>query len=175
MDAKLKECPFCGGEAKECMWLPEGCGTGEVRCLTHGCAMADVEIPIDDWNRRTIALPVAAGSVEDLQKILTGYVLAYQVHSSGASLDSIIAWGAQQRESGKQEALDLTISIGKLRERAEKAEAELAKLQSLLRSQIDHAIFNNHRLPAGMALEGEHAVRVSYIEASIEGAKRIEV
>lgn len=74
---------------------------------------------------RAIVPPVAAGSVDtapfDLRKHKVG---------GGEGVDTlnlyINAWGAQQREAGKQEALDLTVSIGQLRQRAEKAEAELA-------------------------------------------------
>lgn len=86
-----------------------------------------------------IAPPVAAGSVgiAELRLMLIDYRHSDSRKEQDQHLDSIIsffnAWGTQQREAGKQEALDLTVSIGQLRQRAEKAEAELAAMKELMR------------------------------------------
>lgn len=78
-----------------------------------------------------IAPPVAAGSVDTLrlQQLMTRINLSAGCDGIAKAKKELIiyinAWGAQQREAGKQEALDLTVSIGQLRQRAEKAEADL--------------------------------------------------
>ena len=152
MDAKLKECPFCGSPAE----LEDHRTVWAVKCTSAACAtimlgdrapepdgeMGDAywngikQTAIDRWNARAIAPPVAAGSVDtpEFAKLLH-VVIDYQQHwamyperrqkNQAEFIAHINAWGAQQREQGKQEALDLTVSVGQLRERAEKAEAEL--------------------------------------------------
>ena len=83
-----------------------------------------------------IAPPVAAGSVDtpEFREVLNAVVMcksSMQIQCNALLLEHIDAWGAQQRELGKQEALDLTVSVGKLRQRAEKAEAELERVVDL--------------------------------------------
>lgn len=75
MDAKLKECPFCGEPAVEHSW-PDGGENGNVGCLTTGCPMEDVEIPIDDWNKRAVG-PNVAGLINGERYVLYEDAVAY--------------------------------------------------------------------------------------------------
>lgn len=88
-----------------------------------------------------IAPPVAAGSVESLDKVLGGFLTP-----DGVIFGDIIAWGAQQREAGRLDEAarirHLTYerdqfrtaqgvalnAVADLRQRAEKAEARVAEL-----------------------------------------------
>lgn len=149
MDTKLKECPFCGGDAVESLW-PEGVETGKVFCPGHGnkqrdikwgylrdCPIEEVEFDKEDWEHRsTIAPPVAAGSVDAMQR--------YDIPVREKDLDDgmvpsaegdyvlysvAIALGAQQREAQQEEnngiMRDWAQRVVSAEERAEKAEAEL--------------------------------------------------
>lgn len=98
--------------------------------------------------------PVAAGSVDtpEFEKLMVRWSTAgggrFGLHEQGIPelrakiVEHIDAWGAQQRELGKQEALDLTVSVGQLRQRAEKAEAEmkLAKAELRLANSVVEAL-----------------------------------
>lgn len=140
MDAKLKECPFCGTPPRY-LAGKSGYYTERVICDTCDFWMAPAA-----WGKRpAIAPPVAAGSVDTdkfdtlLRRYASGVVKSRdgdQSEISGAKaglLEFYNLWGAQQREAGKQEALDLTFSVGKLRERAEKAEARVKELEEEVR------------------------------------------
>lgn len=112
-----------------------------------------------------IAPPVAAGSVDDLQKILTGYVLSYQSHNSGAPLDSILAWGAQQRQEGALASLqnydaacdEYRKQIADLSGRAEKAEADLAQVNE----------WRATALASNQQMQGLMAVKLATAEARV--------
>lgn len=84
-----------------------------------------------------IATPVAAGSVDTMKRYsfeetsdyVQGQLVAFNDFIEAADGEWVkhadaIAWGAQQREAGKSEALGLKVIVAQLRERAEKAEAE---------------------------------------------------
>ena len=51
-------CPFCGSDPFPLEW-PEGGDTGEVRCLELDCPIDDVFIPIDQWNRPRMKVPLS--------------------------------------------------------------------------------------------------------------------
>ena len=48
MSEELRPCPFCGGEAHECL-------DNHFDCLNPGCPMAGARaIPLENWNTRPI-------------------------------------------------------------------------------------------------------------------------
>lgn len=151
MSAALKECPFCGAampatysnvvdgkmHAIQCTECPGG--------VT--CTSSTFEQAVGAWNRRAIAPPVAAGSVdtEEFRNLLEYWVNseteAYKASELGNLISHINAWGAQQRRAGEQHAADIMFdAMDGLRKRAEKAEAELrkiAKAQAELQEKFD--------------------------------------
>lgn len=121
MDAKLKECPFCGSPAR----LIDHRTIFAVECTSSTCAalvlgdrapepdgeMGDAywagyqQTAIKRWEARAIAPPVAAGSVDTgrLEILLTAFRNAETWEDRGTAKEAIIAninaWGAQQREA----------------------------------------------------------------------------
>lgn len=65
-------CPFCGSDPFPLEW-PEGGDTGEVRCLELDCPIDDVFIPIDQWNRPRIKVPVNSETVAVFEIDHSGY------------------------------------------------------------------------------------------------------
>lgn len=164
MSAKLKECPFCGNmpdiqetEAhKHHMKLgdftmPDHLGCFTLECPTTGCCAmiaGTKEELVTAWERRTIAPPVAAGSVDTqrfdplerygepaMQEVEEGDYVLYA---------DAIGYGAQQREAGKAEEKDFIKECMVLgqdefnrkwkeqKERAEKAEARMKELEEAI-------------------------------------------
>lgn len=153
MDAKLKECPFCGTSKSLYIRNAEGFYKRQAyyiacdNCGAHSRA-TDKGDHVEIWNERAIAPPVAAGSVDkgkidDLLVALS--IAAVDVSRGGHSdihrdaalelINAIDAWGAQQREAGRQSEaahiLHLTherdlarASTSAYADRAEKAEKQ---------------------------------------------------
>lgn len=101
------------------------------------------------------AQPVAAGSVNTapFRLLFTGYP-----SDADNVAEFVDAWGAQQRELGKQEALDLTVSVNQLRERAEKTEADLKQVNE----------WRNAALQENMRLRDLWMDRVTRSEARVK-------
>lgn len=169
MSADLKECPFCGGSA--CLDQADD-GKHYVACSAcHGsmgemsgtwCGEGSAEFDseadaVQAWNTRAIAPPVAAGSVDTIRTMIGTYRHLPKIHSDeawdarqaymDAIMNSIAAWGAQQREAGRKEGKAsnetlLRASVNEMdamererdeaRQRAEKAEAELAAMKEFV-------------------------------------------
>lgn len=52
--SELKQCPFCGSDARELEW-PEGGEMDRYACADRNhvdCALFDVEFTLDEWERR---------------------------------------------------------------------------------------------------------------------------
>jgi len=153
-DGALAECPCCGS-------LDVGGAHDTVHC--YGCGLTvskprPLENAIEAWNRRpAIAPPVAAGSVDTLQRfelVESQHGTGYMVHWDKAMEEDAdgewvkhadaIAWGAQQREAGKSEQTaflkecmdrgqdEFNRKWTEQKERAEKAEDRVKELQALL-------------------------------------------
>lgn len=106
-----------------------------------------------------IAPPVAAGSVDTMQR--------YEEGGEFVKYTDAIEWGAQQRELGKQEALDLAVSVGQLRQRAEKAEAELKRVNEWREA----ALASNHEMQELIYARSDAAeARIKELEAALAKA-----
>ena len=71
-DKPMLPCPFCGSDPFPLEW-PEGGDTGEVRCLELGCPIDDVFIPIEQWNRPRMKVPVNSETVAVFEIDHSGY------------------------------------------------------------------------------------------------------
>lgn len=118
-----------------------------------------------------IAPPVAAGSVDmgNLTMWLKALYHAADGHQFNERLETALyhinLYAEQAKEKGKQEALDLTISVGQLRQRAEKAEAERDTLKESLRLvNVDHGLWMT-RTHAAEDARDDALARVKELEA----------
>ena len=129
MDANLKECPFCGSAPRH-LEGKNGFYTERVICDTCDFYLS----PLAWGERSAIAPPVAAGSMDtaELRLMLIDHRHSDSRQEQDQHLDSIIsfviAWGAQQREQGYRDGLELgSAGLHGAIETAKKAEAELKK------------------------------------------------
>lgn len=133
---ELLPCPHCGAHLPHLWSLTLEGNKHRINCTECParveCRSSTREQAIDAWNRRAIAPPVAAGSVDTILTSGFGVLMWKHVRTPldqtvfAEIVSHINAWGAQQHyagvEAGRKEYAD---SFLYWRQRAEKAESEL--------------------------------------------------
>ena len=80
MSEELRLCPFCGGEAHECL-------DNHFDCLNPGCPMAGARaIPLENWNTRPIEDALTA-RIAELKPIIDKLVEGIDSLTSGFPLE----------------------------------------------------------------------------------------
>lgn len=94
--SELKPCPFCGEQG---IHMPVVFATVvHVACSNRGCYMCRSEVPVDEWNSRTIddGLRAENARLREALKLLAGYVTHSDDCKKGLSrctADGLVPYG----------------------------------------------------------------------------------